>query len=161
MIRIRRPAWLAPRAAALPGNVWGEDVFRYLLTAEQRRSRRSGHPFVLTILNAMADSGDSGVDQYVLQSALPAVAAAVRETDIVGWIDTPSVLGIIFTQLDSVRTHPNMSVVQAKLDRVLGEKLGPRRAAAIAISSHIFTDPLETLLFEHSASVRWEAPALQ
>ena len=158
MIRIRRPAWLAPRAAALPGNAWGEDVFRYLLTAEQRRSRRSGHPFVLTILNAMADSG---VDQYVLQSALPAVASAVRETDIVGWIDTPSVLGIIFTQIDSIRTHPNMSVVQAKLDRVLGEKLGSRRAAAIAISSHIFTDPLETLLFEHSAPVRWEGPVLQ
>ena len=158
MIKLRRPVWLAPRGAALPGNVWGEDVFRYLLTAEQRRSRRSGRPFVLTILNAMTDSGE---EQYVLQSALPAVAAAVRETDIVGWIDTPSVLGIIFTQLDSARTHPNMSVVQAKLDRVLREKLGPRSAAAIAVSSHIFTDPLETLQFEHSVSVRWEAPALQ
>jgi hypothetical protein len=158
MIRIRRPAWLAPRAEALPGNVWGEDVFRYLLTAEQRRSRRSGHPFVLTILNAMAESGE---ERYVLQSALPAVASAVRETDIVGWIDTPSVLGIIFTQLDSVRTHPNMSVVQVKLDRVLRERLGPRRTAAIAISSHIFTDPLETLLFEHAASVPEEAPVIQ
>jgi hypothetical protein len=54
-----------------------------------------------------------------------------------------------------------MSVVQAKLDRVLRGKLGPRRAAAIAVSSHIFTDPLETLLFENSVSVRWEAPVLQ
>jgi len=158
MIRIRRPAWLAHRAAVSPGNVWGEDVFRYLLTAEQRRSRRSGHPFVLTILNAMADSEE---ESPVLQSALPAVASAVRETDIVGWIDTPSVLGIIFTQLDSIRTHPNMSVVQAKLDSALRDKLGPRRAASIAVSSHIFTDPLETLLIEHAASLGWEAPTLQ
>lgn len=158
MIRIRRPAWLLPRAAATPGNVWDEDVFRYLLTAEQRRSRRSGQPFVLTILNAMAHSAG---EHYVLQTALPVVSSAVRETDIVGWIDAPSVLGIIFTQLDSVRTHPNMTVVQAKLDGALRQKLGPRSAAAIAISSHIFTDPLETLLFEYADSSRGHAASIQ
>ena len=158
MIKFRRPTWLTLRAGKLPENVWGEDVFRYLLTAEQRRSRRSGHPFVLTILNAASGSGNN---RPVLHSALPAIAGAVRETDIVGWIEEPDVLGIIFTQLDSARTHPNIAVLQDKLNHALHREISPLLLGSISISSHIFTDPLETLLFENAGTIRGHSAAIQ
>jgi hypothetical protein len=158
MISPRRSAWIAGRVDQGPGNVWDEALFRFLLTSEQRRSKRSGKPFVLTILNAMEDVRKGG---GVLEFALPAVVSSVRETDMVGWIEKPSVLGIIFTQLDSARTHPNMTIVQLKLDRALHAKLGPAMLASIAISSHIFTDPLETLQFDAANSVHGQASAIQ
>lgn len=155
MISLRRAPHLAGRDGQTPGEVWGEDLFRFLLTSEQRRSKRSGNPFVLTILNAMEDSTEA---RGVLELALPVVVSSVRETDIVGWIEKPSVLAIIFTQLDSSRTNPNMTVVHSRLEKALQEKLGRANSTTIAVSSHVFTDPLETLQLavpDSRASERW------
>jgi hypothetical protein len=125
--------------------VWGEDIFRFLLLNEERRSKRSQHSFVLVILDARKH-GIRG--QSLLQFALPAVASSIRETDVIGWLQKPSVLGIIITQLDSVRAIQNMMIVRAKLEGTLRERLG-RDEAAIAISLRIFTDPLQALQIDH------------
>jgi hypothetical protein len=80
------------------------------------------------------------------------VVSSIRETDMVGWIEKPSVLAIIFTQLDSSRTNPNMTVVHTRLEKALQRKLGWANAATIAVSSHVFTDPLETLQLASAGS---------
>jgi hypothetical protein len=122
--------------------VWSEEVFLFLLTLEQRRSKRSNNPFVLTIVNAMKSRSTA---PNILQLAMPAITSAIRETDLIGWIEKPSVLGIIFTHVDATLRKPNTAILEAKLEMALQEKLGREIAARVAISTHIFTDPIEAL----------------
>lgn len=118
-------------------NVWDEGIFLYLLTLEQRRSKRSYHPFVLALLNAIKEN-DSGPS--ILQFAMPAITASIRETDLVGWIENPRVLGIIFTQVGPVPREPSQMIAPARLEKALQEKLGHDLANTIAISLHIFPE---------------------
>ena len=134
--RITEPDW------QVQDRVWGEEVFLFLLTLEQRRSKRSNNPFVLTILNAVK-SRSTGL--AILQLAMPAIISAIRETDLIGWIEKPSVLGIIFTNVDSTLRKPNTALLESKLEMALQEKLGREIAARVAISTHVFTDPIEAL----------------
>lgn len=122
--------------------VWSEEVFLFLLTLEQRRSKRSNNPFVLTILNAMKSRTTT---PNILQSAMPAITSAIRETDLIGWIEKPSVLGIIFTHVDSTLRKPDTAILEAKMEMALQGKLGREIATRVAISTHVFADPLEAL----------------
>lgn len=118
-------------------SVWDEEIFLYLLTLEQRRSKRSYSPFILMLLNFMKEN-DSG--RSILQSAMPAITSSVRETDVVGWLEYPRVLGIIFTQLDQVRRDPQKLIARARLEKAVEKKLGHESANTIAISAHVFPE---------------------
>ena len=117
--------------------VWDEKIFHYLLMLEQRRSRRSYNPFALMLLNAMEESDPR---RSVLQFAMPAITSSIRETDLIGWIENPRVLGIIFTQVDLLRTGPDTMIPRARLETALREKLGHELAKTIAISLHVFPE---------------------
>jgi hypothetical protein len=149
---------IGDRESQAPGSVWSEDNFRYLLEHEQRRSRRSRNPVVLVILTAAKHAGPG---QGLLQMAVPAVASSTRETDVVGWIEKPSTLGVIFTCMDSLRMGPNLRIVRARLERALQDKLGRETAANIALSSHICGDPLENSQFDSSSAVAGQSLAIQ
>lgn len=134
--RIAEPGW------QVQDGIWSEEVFLFLLTLEQRRSKRSNNPFVLIILNAMTSRSTA---PNILLLAMPAITSAIRETDLIGWIEKPSVLGIIFTHVDSALRKPNTAILETKLEMALQGKLGREIAARVAISTHVFTDPIEAL----------------
>lgn len=115
---------------------FGEDVFQAMLTLERRRAERSGQPFALMLLSAPTSNGSSG---RLLHRALQVVAKTSRETDLVGWYKTGTVLGIIFTQIapEAASVEP---IIRAKISSALQKDLGEDTAKPIVISVHLFPE---------------------
>lgn len=94
------------RVARKPGRRGGspephdERTFRYLLGLEQRRSDRSGRPFLLVLV-------DTGTARNERPRIAPKVAATIfshlsrclRDTDFVGWYEDGLRAGAVLTEL--------------------------------------------------------------
>jgi lipopolysaccharide/colanic/teichoic acid biosynthesis glycosyltransferase len=115
---------------------FSEDVFQAMLTLERRRAERSGQPFALMLLSAPSLNGSAG---KLLQQALHVVAKNSRETDLVGWYQSGSVLGIIFTQI-TPEVASVEQILRTKISAALQSELGNETAKAIAISVHLFPE---------------------
>jgi lipopolysaccharide/colanic/teichoic acid biosynthesis glycosyltransferase len=115
---------------------FGEDVFQAMLTLERRRAERSGQPFALMLLSAPAMNGSAG---KLLHRVLGIVAKNSRETDLVGWYNTGTVLGIIFTQIapDAASVE---RIIREKISSALQKELGKDTAKSVVISVHLFPE---------------------
>ncbi len=75
-----------------------ETLFLQMLQLEHRRSERFARPFLLVLISAEHYSGPESRG-LVLQRVSAAIAVSTRETDIVGWYEQGSKLGILFTEI--------------------------------------------------------------
>ena len=83
-----------------------EEVFEHLLVRERKRSERSNRPFVLLSLK-----GPGGLDPAVSgtgKAVVEALVAGTRGTDIVGWIEWPVAIGVIFAKVLAHRRKPTL-----------------------------------------------------
>jgi lipopolysaccharide/colanic/teichoic acid biosynthesis glycosyltransferase len=105
------------------GALLPEEHFRRMLCRERKRSERSKKHLLLMLVD-----GKGMVEQKnyprVLQHLSDLLCAGVRETDLVGWFETGSVLGVVFTELGQTDIKLAINVIQAKV------------AAAIQNSAH-------------------------
>jgi lipopolysaccharide/colanic/teichoic acid biosynthesis glycosyltransferase len=88
--RVRTSEALAPR-------ILGETLFKRALAREQRRAERGEVSLPLLFVST---HGSPAAD-LDWGRALEAVRAAIRETDIVGWVQYQSVIGVILTEAHS------------------------------------------------------------
>src|SRR2546425_11201984 len=71
-------------------HVINEELFRTVLSRERKRADRSNQPFALLLV----DMNDGlGADSSILEAAIEALAAATRETDVLGWFEWRAVGG--------------------------------------------------------------------
>jgi hypothetical protein len=79
---------------------YDERTFRYLLGLEQRRSDRSGRPFVLVLVDFQADgNGRPPLEAGVATTIFSALSQCVRETDFIGWYEHARCAGAVLTEL--------------------------------------------------------------
>lgn len=108
--------------------------FHAALRRECRRTERSEKPFLLAI--AWPENAFAGeVSKDDLPEIASVLAAAVRETDIVGWYEEGESLGVVFTELRQSEKKVALDCLKQKLDAIL--------CAAdrqIGISLHFFPD---------------------
>ena len=123
-------AWTATNAYILD-----EFHFVRMLRVERNRTERSGKPFMLMLLN-----GD-GIFQRseVLGDIVSAVASSTRETDTLGWYETGSVIGILFTELGTTDRDVIAKIVN-KVSSALEEQLGYDDAEEVTITHHLFPE---------------------
>src|ERR1700691_2812434 len=76
------------------------DAFIARLHLEQRRTERSRRPFVLMLLESET-LFKSNHKSVVCQQVLRALSSSLRETDVKGWYENGSSIGIIFTEIGS------------------------------------------------------------
>jgi hypothetical protein len=68
------------------GQAYTEDAFRYLLGLERKRSARSGHPFLLVLVDLKEQTGAGvRIDPASAARILSQLWGCLRETDSVGW----------------------------------------------------------------------------
>src|SRR5688572_33440907 len=67
-----------------------ESLFKRLLCLERRRTERSGHPFVLMLLNIEGLS--DGTDPRQISRIGATISSATRDTDVTGWYKTYSTI---------------------------------------------------------------------
>ena len=96
---------LKGRAHLRPRGQWrgrplvvGEGLFRDALTRERKRADRFDQPFVLVLV---APKPDHAVESSSWLSVVEALAAAKRDTDVLGWFEYGSVLGLIVPEIEA------------------------------------------------------------
>jgi hypothetical protein len=114
------------------GQAYDEPVFRDLLALEQTRSERLGLP-VLVVLVELVPVG--GPDPFRTARLFRALAACVRETDIIGWHRRDRIAGIVFTELEDRSLAEVSRLLQARVTAALDRWL-PR---AVAYRVHVRT----------------------
>jgi lipopolysaccharide/colanic/teichoic acid biosynthesis glycosyltransferase len=92
------------------------EMFRGVLIRERKRADRSSDCFVLMLVDVSEIAGAVG-SRAVGNAAIDAVASAKRETDVMGWFEDQSVIGLIVPQLGEGNSFPAADLEQ----RVRGE----------------------------------------
>ena len=140
--------------------VVAQGLFREALTRERRRADRFDQPFVLVLVGLKPDRV---AESSSWLSVVEALAAAQRDTDVLGWFEHGSVLGLIVPEIeasDASFTREIESRVQfalaARLDAELRSDfvlrlhrhVGPRPSSSTA------PDEAEPILGDLSRSLR-------
>jgi exopolysaccharide biosynthesis polyprenyl glycosylphosphotransferase len=110
-----------------------------MICLERRRTERSRRGFALMLLDASellaANSREDSLD-----AILAALTESTRDTDIQGWYEDNSVIGVIFTEIGEGDVRMAASGIRTKVSNALGRHLTQLELNQISISFHIFPD---------------------
>ncbi len=112
-----------------------EEFFLEFLVFERRRSERSGRPFLVMTLD-FTGVRDLESRRESVAWAMKTLSILTRDTDIKGWYKDSAVLGVIFTEMNSLETE----TLQKKIHSSLHESLTEEQLNVIRISFHRFPD---------------------
>src|SRR4029077_16641281 len=79
-------------------------------------------------------------DENLLSKALSALSDSIRETDVTGWYQGSSVVGVMFTQLGSEDRTAIVSMMLARVSATLRTALGAEQFHQVSISFHMFPE---------------------
>jgi len=116
-----------------------EDLFLGMLCLERKRAERSGKKFLLLLLDAEA-AAETRRQAELLKGIINAANAARRETDPAGWYKHNSILGIIFTELETSGNAATIDTLLEKIHEALRAQLSGEDIQLVRVSYHIFSD---------------------
>ena len=121
------------------GHLFPEKQFRQMLCRERKRSERSRKHLVLMLIDSEV-LPKSKNDKMVLGQIAESVSQIVRETDLTGWFDEGSVIGVIFTELGTAEVSSAFTTIESKIKTGLQSVYKPSQLAHLRISFHAFPE---------------------
>jgi hypothetical protein len=109
--------------------------FNRMLDLERKRSLRSKKPFILILINITSFMEPCPLDG--LNQSMKALASSFRKTDFRGWYMRESVIGIVFTELDSVGPDTR-AILFGKMQAALAAQIDPDDLRKIYVTFHTF-----------------------
>ena len=119
-------------------HVIGEDVFRTVLVRERLRSDRSGQPLLVLLLEI-----DGSRAAGTWNAAIDALAAASRDTDVLGWFEQSTVMGLIVPEVGASAVQISGQLARG-VRRELIARLDPGSAARVSFRIHVHPDAVAT-----------------
>ncbi len=119
--------------------VLSEEMFLRMVALERKRTERSGNPFLLMLLD-IGESSASGRDSKMLGKLLSALALTTRETDVIGWYQSNSVVGVMFTEISIEDRAQILSTMMTRVSETLRHHLSFELFSRISISFHLFPE---------------------
>lgn len=119
--------------------VLSEEMFLRMVALERKRTERSGNPFLLMLLD-IGESTASGRDSKVLGKLLSALGLTTRETDVIGWYQSNSVVGVMFIELSIEDRAQILSTMMTRVSETLRHHLSFELFSRISISFHLFPE---------------------
>src|SRR3954463_11394725 len=119
-------------------NFTDEHFFKRMLSMEKRRCERAGNRFALMLIDI--DDLSRALSPSSISEIATAIGSAMRETDITGWYEHSSVIGVILTTLNGTDRQTLESVVLERTKRVLSLNLDADQVQRIRISCHVFPE---------------------
>jgi exopolysaccharide biosynthesis polyprenyl glycosylphosphotransferase len=116
-----------------------EEAFIRRLHLEQRRTERSRRSFVLVLLEArsLLKAGQNlGISERIVE----ALSTSIRETDLRGWYQQGSTMGVIFTEVSTADGLPIGNTLVAKIHHLLSSKLTSHQMEQITLSFYVFPE---------------------
>lgn len=144
--QFRRPMLFKPRGPGFvkPSNPGDESIpsegeFARMVLQERRRTDRSGKPFLLMLLDiekSLRNDARGTLGRRICQS----VASSIRDTDGRGWHKHPSVLGVLFTELNVNGSISVVEVIHRKIVSALASQLTKEELEQISFRLHLYPD---------------------
>jgi hypothetical protein len=122
------------------GSFYDEFHFNRMFDLEKKRTKLSRRPFILMLINITDLKKPRAND--MLSKLKKAFLSDFRETDIRGWYKQESIIGIIFTELDSLG-HNTRDVIFGKTLIALNSQIGPDELSKLYITFHSYPKDLE------------------
>lgn len=117
---------------------FGQSLFQHMLRIERQRTERSKRPFLLALFDVSSLTARQSFKND-LEKIKSALAWALRETDIRGWYENDSVIGVIFTEMASL-DGPSIEGISRMIRDRFSEKLDEDLINNIAISFHLYPE---------------------
>ncbi len=115
-----------------------EEQFRLMLCRERKRSERSHRHLLLMLIDNCKDSEQhKGIPLTQIADVLSSV---IRETDVAGWFEHNSVLGIVFTEFGDCEISLAVKTIEAKVMSGLRGALKTQQLSKLQISFYAFPD---------------------
>lgn len=128
-------------AGAMIGMI-SEEQFRRMLCRERKRSERSRKHLLLMLIDSKEIKNWKGA--AVLIGKLAGVLnQTIRETDLAGWFETGSVLGVIFTELGGTDVSAAVKIIESKVTAGLQKAFKPAQLSNFQLSFYAFPDGWE------------------
>jgi hypothetical protein len=114
--------------------IYREEVFRYLLESESKRSERSGHLCrILLVYRTDAEGAIVAMEPKVVTMVLAALSRNLRDTDYIGWYREGRVVGGVLTLLGRESLADGCSRVRTSLVDILQSELGLEESRPVQI----------------------------
>ncbi|MGE5808143.1 MAG: hypothetical protein ACM32I_03360 [Nitrospirota bacterium] len=112
---------------------YGEEYFQELLSFEKKRSGRSGRPFLMMTIDVTRIQRTQKRPQAI-RNIVDVLTTLMRDTDIKGWYKNAAVLGVIFTEMNSLEPEK----MRMKLVKNLWATLAEDHLYALKINFQMF-----------------------
>lgn len=122
--------------------ILSQEAFHRVITLERRRTERSRKPFVLMLLD-MGDHLSSEATAKSLGKLLAAVSLCTRVTDVSGWYQRDSVVGVMFTEIAFDDRKTIVSTMISRVSDMLRNHLNLEQFNRVSVSFHVFPEDWE------------------
>lgn len=117
-----------------------ETTFVKMLRLERRRTERSGRAFMLVLISREDFQSTKGSD--LLDRIVSALSGTTRETDLLGWYETGSILGLLMTEIGE--PAPNMiETITQKILRTLQDEITDEEFRTLSFQFRLFPHEVE------------------
>jgi len=116
-----------------------EKTFLTILYNERKRTERSGKPFLLTLIDTHKIMSAVFYPE-ILNDIKSVLLKSKRETDICGWYEYESRIGIIFTDIDSIETQEAREAIASKIRRNLSENIPQQIMDELLVDFHFYPE---------------------
>jgi lipopolysaccharide/colanic/teichoic acid biosynthesis glycosyltransferase len=127
-----------------------EEVFHRMITLERKRSERTQRPFVLLLMDTGRNL-PTEKNGRVLLDVLSSLQVATRETDVMGWYEMNSVVGVMFTEI-TLDNNLILSTILARISEVLRDRLTMEQFSQLKFSFHLFPEEWDPHNFERQSN---------
>src|SRR6266852_309053 len=127
-----------PQNSTVSNEVLAEQVFHRMIALERKRSERTQRPFVLLLMDT-GRSLPTDKNGRILLDILSALQAATRETDVMGWYESNSVVGVMFTEI-TPDNNLILSTILSRISDVLRNRLTTEQFSQVKFSFHLFPE---------------------
>src|SRR5205807_8494750 len=117
-------------------HVINEELFRRVLIRERKRSDRFNQPVVLLLLDL--DDGLGVGSSLIWEAAIEALAAATRETDVLGWFEWRAVIGVIVSEIRVSDLANTCDGLDTRVRQKLTDRLGAEAVDKSLIRLHAY-----------------------
>jgi hypothetical protein len=125
-----------PGCALFKVTIVDEDSFHKALRLERKRSGRNGRPFLLLLVSydARAATSQNDATLHTVAQVLPSLT---RETDVVGWYQMGSIVGVLFTEVTGRSLPLLRDTLVPRLLKGLSDCIDPHQLETLMLSARL------------------------